>query len=76
MRSFNRINDTGVTIIQKGMEHDAIDKNELQDEADVAERNVADAKNTLDAAKIDESNARVIFVSTQGGRNRKKTPSC
>ena len=54
------------------MEHATIDKNELQDEVDAVERNVANAKNTLDAAKFDESNARGLVVSTHGERNRKK----
>ena len=61
-----------VTLIQKGMEHATIDKNELQDEVDAVEINVANAENTLDAAKFDESNARGLVVSTHGERNRKK----
>ena len=47
-----------------------------QDEVDAAEINVADAKNTLDAAKVDESNAQGIVVSTHVRRNRKKHSSC
>ena len=57
MRRVNILVDRVFTLMKKGMDHAAIDKNELQDEVDANERNVADAKNTLDPAKVDESNA-------------------
>ena len=52
MRRVNIVVDRVVTIIQKVMDHSAIDKNKLQDEVDAAERNGADGKNTLDAIKV------------------------
>ena len=55
------------------MDRADIFKIELQDEVDAAERNVADAKNTLDAAKVEEINAQGIVVSTHGGGNIKNT---
>ena len=73
MRRVNILVDRVFNLMQKGMDHAAIDKNELQDEVDANERNVADAKNTLDPAKVDESNAPGLVVSTHGGRNIKKT---
>ena len=57
MRRVNILVDRVFTLMKKVMYHSAIDKNELQDEVDADERNVADAKNTLDPAKVDESNA-------------------
>ena len=72
MRHVNIVVDRVVTIIQKVMEHSSIDKNELQDEVDAAERNVADGKNTLDATKVNGINAQEIVVSTHSGSNRIK----